>query len=91
MLVLYGLPSCAGLRSLSPWVIKVELAMSYLGLDYNLKQPEIHRVPTTVPKSTVPCLLVNGKPIGESERILTVIEQIAASSSYPRPLDEDQI
>jgi len=91
MLVLYGLPSCAGLRSPSPWVMKVELAMCYLGLEYNLKQPGILRVPTTVPTSKVPCLLVDGKPIGESARILTVIEQIAAPSSYPRPFDEDQI
>ena len=92
MLTLYGLPSCAGLRSSSPWVMKVELAMCYLGLDYKLKQPEILRIPSAVPTSKVPCLIVNGEPIGESERILAVVEQLAApSSSYPRPFDEDQV
>ena len=49
MFVLYGLPSCAGLRSSSPWVMKVELAMCYLGLDYELKQPDILRIPSAVP------------------------------------------
>ncbi len=91
MLVVYGLPSCAGLRSPSPWVMKVELAMRYLRLDYRLKQPEILQVRSEVPTSKVPCLIVDGKPIGESERILTVIERLAAPSSYPHPFDEDQI
>ena len=91
MLVVFGLPSCAGLRSASPWVMKVELAMHYLSLDYHLEQPEILRVRSEVPTSQVPCLIVDGKPIGESERILTVIEGLAAPSSYPRPFDEDHI
>ena len=91
MLLVYGLPSCAGLRSASPWVMKVELAMHYLSLNYHLKQPEILRMRSVVPISQVPCLIVDGKPIGESERILTVIEQLAAPSSYPHPFDEDHI
>ena len=91
MLVVFGLPSCAGLRSASPWVMKVELAMHYLSLDYHLEQPEILRVRSEVPTSQVPCLIVDGKPIGESERILTVIEGLAAPSSYPHPFDEDHI
>lgn len=44
MLVVYGLPSCAGLRSPSPWVMKVELALRYLRLDYRLEQPKILQV-----------------------------------------------
>ena len=92
MFVLYGLPSCAGLRSSSPWVMKVELAMCYLGLDYELKQPDILRIPFAVPTPKVPCLIVNGEPIGESERILAVVEQLAGpSSSYPCLFDEDQV
>ena len=91
MFLVYGLPSCAGLRSASPWVMKVELAMHYLSLNYHLKQPEILRIRSEVPTSQVPCLIVDGKPIGESERILTVIERLASPSSYPHPFDEDHI
>ena len=91
MLFLYGLPSCAGLRSSSPWVMKVELAMHYLSLNYHLKQPEILRIRSEVPTSQVPCLIVDGKPIGESERILAVVEQLARPFMYPCLFDEDQV
>lgn len=65
--------------------------MHYLSLNYHLKQPEILRIRSEVPTSQVPCLIVDGKPIGESERILTVIERLASPSSYPHPFDEDHI
>ena len=65
--------------------------MRYLSLDYCLKQPEILRVPSTVPTSKVPCLILDGEPIGESERILNVIEKLAAPSIYPHTFDEDEI
>ena len=37
MNTLYGLPAGAGLRQGSPWVMKVQLAMRYLKIDYDLK------------------------------------------------------
>ena len=36
MNTLYGLPAGAGLRQGSPWVMKVELAMRCLKIDYDL-------------------------------------------------------
>ena len=62
MLELYGLPSCAGLRSPSPWVMKVELAMRYLELDYSLIQPDLIGFYRDVPSKKVPNLLIDGAP-----------------------------
>ena len=90
MLTLYGLPSCAGLRSPSPWVMKVELAMRYLELDYSLVQPEMIRFFRDVPSKKVPNLFIDGEPFIESERILKVLENYAAPRTFPHPDDEDQ-
>lgn len=90
MLTLYGLPSCAGLRSPSPWVMKVELAMRYFGLNYSLVQPQIFRTPFASPSGKVPYLLLDGEPLVESERILEALEKYAIPSTFPHPDDEDQ-
>ncbi len=90
MLTLYGLPSCAGLRSPSPWVMKVELAMRYFDLNYSLVQPQIFRAPFASPSGKVPYLLLDGEPLVESERILEALEKYAIPSTFPHPDDEDQ-
>ena len=90
MLELYGLPSCAGLRSPSPWVMKVELAMRYFRLNYSLIQPDLIRFYRDVPSKKVPNLLIDGVPFVESERILKVLEKYAAPRTFPHPDDEDQ-
>ena len=90
MLTLYGLPSCAGLRSPSPWVMKVELAMRYFELDYSLVQPEMIRFYRDVPSQKVPNLLIDGESFVESERILKLLEKYAAPRTFPHPSDEDQ-
>ena len=89
MLKLYGLPSCAGLRSSSPWVMKVELAMRYLELDYSLVQPELIRFYRDVPSKIVPNLLIDDESFVESERILKVLEKYATPRTFPHPDDED--
>ena len=91
MLTLYGLPSCAGLRSPSPWVMKVELAMRYLEVDYSLVQPEMIRFFRDVPSKKVPYLLIENEPLIESERILKVLERYATPRTFPHPHDEDQV
>ena len=89
MLALYGLPSCAGLRSPSPWVMKVELAIRYLGLNYSLIQPDFLQAFRRSPTRKVPCLLIDRKPFVESERILRVLELYATPQTFPHPYDED--
>ena len=91
MLTLYGLPSCAGLRSPSPWVMKVELALRYFGLDYSLVQPPILLAPFASPSKKVPQLLIDSEPFVESERILMVIQRYAAPRTFPHPDDEDKV
>ena len=88
MLALYGLPSCAGLRSPSPWVMKVELAIRYLGLNYSLIQPEFLQALRRSPTRKVPCLLIDRKPFVESERNLRVLELYATPQTFPHPYDE---
>ena len=90
MLKLYGFPSYAGLRSPSPWVMKGDLALRYLELDYSLVQPEMIRFYRDVPSKRVPNLLIGDESFVESERILKVLEKYATPRTFPHPDDEDQ-
>ena len=37
MITLYGMPSAGGLKQLSPFVVKVEMALLYLGLEFEVE------------------------------------------------------
>ena len=89
MWTLFGLPSCAGLRQPSPWVLKVELAMKYLEIDHSSQQPQILRIPSSTPTGKVPCLVMEDGPLCESDRILRTIEERCPHRNYPHPADED--
>lgn len=89
MFTLYGLPSVAGLRQPSPWVLKVELAMRALGLEYVLENIPPTRIGTFGPSGKVPLLVYEGVSLNESERIVKAIELHAEPTSYPQPTDQN--
>ena len=54
MFTLYGLPSLGSLRQPSPWVMKVELALHTLGLEYVVENIPPSRIATLVPLERYP-------------------------------------
>ena len=89
MFTLYGLPTLDGLRQPSPWVMKVELAMRALGLEYTLENIPPFRVTTFGPTGKVPFLVSESISLNESERIVRAIELYDELKSYPRPADQN--
>ena len=89
MFTLYGLPTLDGLRQPSPWVMKVELAMRALGLEYTLENIPPFRVMTFGPTGKVPFLVSESISLNESERIVRAIELCDELKSYPQPADQN--
>ena len=85
MNTLYGLPPGAGLRQGSPWVMKVQLAMRCLKIDYDLKQLNMMQVKTRAPEGKVPWLVIDGQTISGSERILRELEKYSDGAEFPVP------
>ena len=85
MNTLYGLPPGAGLRQGSPWVMKVQLAMRCLKIDYDLNQVNIMQVWTRAPEGKVPWLVIDGQTISGSERILRELEKYSDGAKFPAP------
>ena len=82
MNTLYGLPAGAGLRQGSPWVMKVQLAMRCLKIDYDLKQRNMMQVWTRAPEGKVPWLVIDGQTISGSERILRELENTLMERNF---------
>ena len=85
MNILYGFPPGAGLRQGSPWVMKVELAMRSLKIDYDLNQVDMMQVWMKAPEGKVPWLVIDGQTISGSERILRELEKYADGAKFPVP------
>ena len=85
MNTLYGLPPGAGLRQGSPWVMKVQLAMRCLKIDYDLNQVDMMQVKIKAPDGKVPWLVIDGQTISGSERILRELEKYADGAKFPVP------
>ena len=85
MNTLYGLPPVAGLRQGSPWVMKVQLAMRCLKIDYDLNQVDLMQVRTRAPDGKVPWLVIDGHTISGSERILGELEKFSDGTKFPVP------
>ena len=89
MFTLYGLPSLGSLRQPSPWVMKVELALHALGLEYVVENIPPSRIATFGPTGKVPFLVSEGISLNESERIVGALELYDELKSYPQPADQN--
>ncbi len=71
MIQLYTLPSAFGLRNPSPFCLKVEMALTTLGLDFEIKtEPN----PRKAPKGKMPWI-VDGGIVPDSELILEYLDR----------------
>ena len=71
MIQLYTFPPAFGLRNVSPFCLKVEMALTHLELDYEIIE---EADPRKSPKGKLPYLLVDGECIPDSELILEYLD-----------------
>lgn len=72
MIQLYALPPAFGLRNVSPFCLKTEMALTYLGQPFELiEEPD----PRKTPKGKLPYLVHNGETVADSERIFEYLDK----------------
>jgi glutathione S-transferase len=67
MIKLYTFPEAFGLRNVSPFCLKVEMALEHLGLDYEIV---MESDPRKSPKGKLPYIVDEGLTIADSELVL---------------------
>ncbi len=71
MITLHTLPAAFGLRNPSPFCLKIEMALTQLGLDFEIAT---EANPQKAPKGKMPWLVDEGKVIPDSEVILDYLD-----------------
>lgn len=79
MLELVTLPPAFGMRNVSPFCLKVEMLLASLDLPYRLSELID---PRKAPKGKLPYLLVDGKPLADSELIVEFLEDYTGGRVY---------
>ena len=72
MIKLYTLPPAFGLRNVSPFCLKIEMALTWLKLDFETFQ---EADPRKAPKGKLPFLIVDGTRMPDSELIFEYLDQ----------------
>ena len=80
MYTLVTLPPAFGLRNVSPFCLKAEMALKHLGLEFETTaEPD----PRKTPKGKLPYLILeNGEKLADSELILEHLDQVTQGGLY---------
>ena len=73
MITLYGMPSAGGLKQLSPFVVKVEMALLYLGLEFEVEHIAPQKIRSMSPTGKVPWIRMGESTLSESDSIITFL------------------
>ncbi len=80
MITLVTLPPAFGLRNVSPFCLKVEMALKHVGIDFDITS---EADPRKTPKGKLPYLILdNGEKIPDSELILEHLDEISQGKLY---------
>ncbi len=79
MIKLVTLPPAFGLRNVSPFCLKVEMALHHLGMDY---AHEFEQDPRKAPKGKLPYVDFDGEVIADSELILEKLNELSQGKLY---------
>ena len=86
MIKLYAFPEAFGLRNVSPFCLKVEMALTYLNDEYEIVEESN---PRKSPKGKLPYIVINGESIADSEIILEHLDQIHNGALYGHLSDDE--
>lgn len=80
MITLVTLPPAFGMRNVSPFCLKVEMALRHLDIDFDLKTEQD---PRKTPKGKLPYLVLeNGEKLADSELIFEYLNNITQGKLY---------
>ena len=85
MITLVTLPPAFGLRNVSPFCLKVEMALTHLGLEFDHQEEQD---PRKAPKGKLPYLVIDGEKIADSELIFERLNDMTQGKLYERSGDE---
>jgi glutathione S-transferase len=86
MVKLYTFPETFGLRNVSPFCLKVEMALTHIGVEYEIVE---EKDPRKSPKGKLPYVVINGESIADSEIILEHLDQIHNGALYGNLSDDE--
>ena len=67
------MPSAGGLKQLSPFVVKVEMALLYLGLEFEVEHIAPQKIRSMSPTGKVPWIRMGESTLSESDSIITFL------------------
>ncbi|MBT3624089.1 MAG: glutathione S-transferase family protein [Gammaproteobacteria bacterium] len=79
MITLVTLPPAFGLRNVSPFCLKIEMALTHLGLKFD---HETEQDPRKAPKGKLPYLIIDGEKISDSELIFERLNTMTQGKLY---------
>ena len=91
MITLYGMQPAGGLRQLSPYVVKVEMALRYLDAEYKSESVDLWEIRSLSPNGKVPWIKVDNLEIGESDVIIEHLVKVYKSDLLESLSADDQI
>ena len=86
MIKLYTFPETFGLRNVSPFCLKVEMALTHLGLDYEIVEESD---PRKSPKGKLPYIIMDGETIADSELIFEKLDQASTGALFGQLSSEE--
>ena len=79
MITLYTFPAAFGLRNVSPFCLKVEMALTHLGREFEIIEESD---PRKAPKGKLPYLLIDNQKMPDSELILEYLDKESGGGLY---------
>ena len=79
MITLFTFPEAFGLRNVSPFCLKVEMALTYLNLDFEIA---LESDPRKGPKDKLPFIISDGATLDDSEMILEHLDKTTDGGLY---------
>jgi len=79
MITLVTLPPAFGLRNVSPFCLKVEMALTHLGMPF---EATTEQDPRKAPKGKLPYVIIDGQHIADSELIFEKLNEMSQGKLY---------
>ena len=91
MITLYGMPPAGGLRQISPFVAKVEMALRYLNAEYKNESVGLFKINKMSLNGKVPWIKVYDFELAESDAIIEHLVKMFDSDLLDGLSSDDQI
>ena len=85
------MPSACNLKQLSPFVVKVEMALLYLELEYEVKHTSLAKIPLLSPTGKVPWIRVGNVTLSESDSIIAFLNDKACGVLFDGLTNDQQV